>query len=212
MRSRRRGWKGRTGANAQSRLIPPDQENPLGPCTSSASCRSGPETREWHYGQRQIKGRTYRSDTWPHQPADAKGSKNPFPTESRPYTAPNPTVSTRPHSGCLFAWISQLSANLSGFLKKLGYAARSQRAPLCPVLDPDHRRPANAWSISKNTRIWLSLLVCGYLTRSSRMLQPAERQSLLALFGELQYTESFDIFPAYTISPTCATATFSGLL
>ena len=89
-RSRRRGWEGRTGANAQSRLKPPDQENPLGPCTSSASLRSGPETREWHYGQRHMKGRTYRSDTWPHQPADAKGSKNPLPTESRPYTAPVP--------------------------------------------------------------------------------------------------------------------------
>jgi len=33
-------------------LKPPDQENPLGPCTSSASFRSGPEPREWHYGQR----------------------------------------------------------------------------------------------------------------------------------------------------------------
>ncbi|MDH6234629.1 transposase [Mesorhizobium soli] len=68
---RRRGWKGRTGANAPSRLIPPDQENPLGPCTSSASLRSGSETREWHYGQRHMKGRTYRLDTWPHQPATA---------------------------------------------------------------------------------------------------------------------------------------------
>ena len=48
-RDRRRGWKGRTGANAQSRLIPPDRENPVGPCTSSASFRSGPEPREWHY-------------------------------------------------------------------------------------------------------------------------------------------------------------------
>ena len=63
--------KRRTGANAQSRLKPPDQENPLGPCTSSASFRSGPEPREWHYGQRRMKGRTYRSDTWPHQPATA---------------------------------------------------------------------------------------------------------------------------------------------
>jgi len=61
----------RTGADAPSRLIPPDQENPLGPCTSSASLRSGPETREWHYGQRHMKGRTYRSDTWPYQPATA---------------------------------------------------------------------------------------------------------------------------------------------
>ena len=61
-----------TRSNARSRLIPPDQENPLGPCTSSASFRSGPEPREWHYGQRHIKGRTYRSDTWPHQPATAK--------------------------------------------------------------------------------------------------------------------------------------------
>jgi hypothetical protein len=85
-RDRRRGWKGRTGANAQSRLKPPDQENPLGPCTSSASFRSGPEPREWHYGQRHMKSRAYRSDTWPHQPATAKGSKNPLPTESRPYT------------------------------------------------------------------------------------------------------------------------------
>ena len=96
-RGRRRGWKGRTGANAQSRLIPPDQENPLGPCTSSASFRSGPEPREWHYGQRQMKSRTYRSDTWPHQPATAKSSKNPLPTESRPYTAP---FRTHVVSGC----------------------------------------------------------------------------------------------------------------
>ena len=51
---RRRGWKGRTGANAQSRLKPPDQENPIGPCTSSASFWSGPEPREWHYGQRRM--------------------------------------------------------------------------------------------------------------------------------------------------------------
>jgi hypothetical protein len=69
---RRRGWKWRIGANAQSRLKPPDQENSLGPCTSSASFRSGPEPREWHYGRRHMKGRTYRSDTWPHQPATAK--------------------------------------------------------------------------------------------------------------------------------------------
>src|ERR1700740_2842426 len=33
----------RTGASAQSRLKPPDQENPLGPCISNASFRSGPE-------------------------------------------------------------------------------------------------------------------------------------------------------------------------
>lgn len=69
---RRRGWKGRTGANAPSRLIPPNQENPLGPCTLSASFRSGPKPREWHYGQRHRTGRTHRSDTWPHQPATAK--------------------------------------------------------------------------------------------------------------------------------------------
>ena len=31
----------------------------------------GSETREWHCGQRHMKGRTYRSDTWPHQPATA---------------------------------------------------------------------------------------------------------------------------------------------
>lgn len=87
---RRRGWKGRTGANAQSRLKPPDQENPLGPCTSSASLRSGPEPRVWHYGQRHMKGRTYRSDTWPHQPATAKASK--IPCQRR-------AVHTRPLNG-----------------------------------------------------------------------------------------------------------------
>ena len=81
-------------ANAESRLIPPDQENPLGPCTSSASFRSGPEPREWHYGQRRMNSRTYRSDTWPHQPATAK-LKNPLPTESRPYTAPLPSLNAR---------------------------------------------------------------------------------------------------------------------
>jgi hypothetical protein len=69
---RRRGWKGRAGANAKSRLKPPDQENPIWPCTSSASLRSGPEPREWHYGQRRMKSRTYRSDTLPHQPATAE--------------------------------------------------------------------------------------------------------------------------------------------
>lgn len=74
---RRRGRKGHAGANARSRLKPPDQENPLGPCTSSASLRSGPEPRVWHGGQRHWKGRTYRSDTWPHQPATAKASKIP---------------------------------------------------------------------------------------------------------------------------------------
>ena len=37
--------------------------------TSSASYRSGPEPREWHYGQRHMISRTHRSDTWPHQPA-----------------------------------------------------------------------------------------------------------------------------------------------
>jgi hypothetical protein len=45
------------------------------PTTSSASLRSGPEPREWHYGQRHRKGRTYRSDTWPHQPATAEAKK-----------------------------------------------------------------------------------------------------------------------------------------
>ena len=47
----------------------------MGPCTLSASSRSGPETREWHYGQRHMTGRTNRSDTWPHQPATAKLKK-----------------------------------------------------------------------------------------------------------------------------------------
>lgn len=55
---------------------------------ASAFVATVAETRKWHYGQRPMKGRTYRSDTWPYQPADAKGSKNPLPTESRPYTAP----------------------------------------------------------------------------------------------------------------------------
>ena len=40
--------------------------------TKSASFRSGPEPREWHYGQRRMKGRTYRSDTWPHQTANCR--------------------------------------------------------------------------------------------------------------------------------------------
>lgn len=57
-RDRRRSWKGRTGANPQSRLKPPDQENPLGQCTSSASFRSEPKTREQHHGHRHMTGRT----------------------------------------------------------------------------------------------------------------------------------------------------------
>jgi len=35
---------------------PPDEENPIGPWTWSASFRSGPKPREWHYGQRRMQG------------------------------------------------------------------------------------------------------------------------------------------------------------
>lgn len=33
----------------------------------------------------------YRSDTWPHQTSKCRKLKNPLPTESRPYTAPDQT-------------------------------------------------------------------------------------------------------------------------
>ena len=78
----------------------------MGRAPSSASFRSGPEPREWHYGQRHMKGRTYRSDTWPHQPATAERSKNPLPTESRPYTAQYCLSAMRPMSAveAKFKW------------------------------------------------------------------------------------------------------------
>ena len=79
--------KGQTGADAQSWLKTPDQENAFWPLHFECELMVGTDPRERHLGQRRMERPHRRPNTWPHQPAEGRRPKRHSPTEGRPHTA-----------------------------------------------------------------------------------------------------------------------------